>query len=397
MADSIDIRRLGKNTVRPSGPSSLSSGPSDGAAGKERSPSGGFWSFLNKDIQVFGDGLPDKVKEAFYHELSVLLGAGVNLRGALDLIKEEQHKAKHRLVFEQVENEIVGGATLSLAMRQNGKFTPYEYYSVQIGEETGKLLVVLTELSGYYKKKIEQQRQLIGALTYPVLVLTIAVMAIAFMLTYVVPMFADVLKRFGGELPFMTRMVMRISGIVKQYSLIFFCLCLGVGVFVATQRKKTWFRKYSSSVVLRIPMVGDLVRKIYLSRFSNTMSLLIGSRIAMLQAIELVSRMVDFYPIESTLGDISAKILAGAALHETLGNHKIYPRKMVAMIKVGEEVNQLDTFFNKVSLQYSAEVEYQTTILSKFMEPLIIVVLGLVVGVILIAMYLPLFKLGQAV
>jgi len=369
----------------------------EGSTGKGNLKEDGIWSLLNKDIQIFGNGLQDRVKETFYHELSVLLAAGVNLRGALDLVKEEQHKKKNQLVFEQLENEIVGGATLSLAMRQSGKFTPYEYYSVQIGEETGKLSVVLTELSGHFKKKIEQQRQLIGALTYPVLVLTIAVLAIAFMLTYVVPMFADVLKRFGGELPFMTRMVMHISNFVKQYSMIFFLLCVLTGIIVATQRKKLWFRKYSSSFVMRVPMVGDLTQKIYLSRFANTMSLLIGSRIAMLQAIELVSKMVDFYPIEATLADISARILVGASLHEALGSHRIYPRKMVAMIRVGEEVNQLDTFFSKVSLQYAAEVEYQTNILSKFMEPLIIVVLGVVVGVILIAMYLPLFKLGQAV
>jgi type IV pilus assembly protein PilC len=227
--------------------------------------------------------------------------------------------------------------------------------------------------------------------------LTIAVLAIAFMLTYVVPMFADVLKRFGGELPLMTRMVMKLSGVVKDYSLIFILLCFSGGVFIASQRKKIWFRRYSSAIVLRIPMVGSLIRKVYLSRFTNTMSLLIGSRIAMLQAIDLVSKMVDFYPIESTLTDISAKILAGHSLHKALDCHRIYPRKMVAMIKVGEEVNQLDSFFSKVSLQYSAEVEYQTSLLSKFMEPLIIVVLGLVVGVILIAMYLPLFRLGQAV
>jgi type IV pilus assembly protein PilC len=130
------------------GQSTKDSRPSEGPTGKGNLAESGIWSLLNKDIQIFGNGLQDKVKESFYHELSVLLAAGVNLRGALELIKQEQRKEKHKLVFEQLENEIIGGSTLSLAMQHNGMFTPYEYFSLQIGEETGKLLIVLSELSG---------------------------------------------------------------------------------------------------------------------------------------------------------------------------------------------------------------------------------------------------------
>jgi type IV pilus assembly protein PilC len=385
MTDSIDIRSLNKGKVQPAR-----------TATPDRDQ-GRIWAVLNKDIQLFGKGLPDKIKESFYLELSVLLSAGVDIRGSLELVKNEQLKKKHRQIFEGITRQIVGGSTLSSAMKDNGLFTPYEYFSVQIGEETGKLITVLNELAVYYKKKIDQQRQIIGALTYPVLVLLVAGMAVAFMMAYVVPMFADVLKRFGGELPFITRMVMHVSNLFKHYSLLFLLLLGGLITIMVSQRKKTWFRNYASQLVLRIPVIGELIRKIYLARFANTMSLLIGSRIPMLQSVELVSKMVSFYPIESTLPKVAVEIMSGHALHQSLASHTIYPPKMISLIKVGEEVNQLDLFFSKVSNQYSGEVEHRTNILSKFLEPLIIVVLGLVVGVILIAMYLPLFKLGQSV
>ncbi len=345
---------------------------------------------------VPGNSLPDKIKESFYLELSTLLGAGMDIRSSLDLTKNEQTKKKYRAIFDEILQQIIAGSTFSAAMKSNGNFTAYEYFSVQIGEETGKLITVLTELALYYKKKINQQRQIIGALTYPVLVLVVAFGAVSFMMSYVVPMFADVLKRFGGELPMVTKMVLSISFLVKKYSLAFFIFLIAIVIFVVWQKKYDWFRNFTSKLILRIPVIGEIVRKIYLSRFANTMSLLVGSRIPMLQSIQLVKQMISFYPIEKSLTKVEEDVLSGVPLYESLSHHSAYTKKMISLIKVGEEVNQLDIFFNKISEQYSAEVEHQTNILSKFMEPLIIVVLGLVVGVILIAMYLPLFKLGQA-
>jgi type IV pilus assembly protein PilC len=386
MSKSIDIRRVYQESRQTSRKASAGSAKDTG-----------IWAILNKDIKLFGSALPDKIKESFYLELGVLLAAGVDIRGALDIIQAEQPKKKYRLYFSDLSKQIVGGATLSAAMQSGGLFTPYEFFSIRIGEETGKLVMVLAELAVYYKKRIDQRRQIIGALTYPVLVLTIAGFAVGFMLTYVVPMFADVLKRFGGDLPYITRLVMRLSELFRRSAGVFIALLTGTIAIAVSQRKKIWFRRYISQLLLRIPLVGELISKTYLSRFSTTMALLIGSRIPMLQALELIKKMIGFYPIEHSLDAVAAAVMSGCSLHDSLSNHKIYPQKMISLIKVGEEVNQLDLFFSKVSAQYSSEVEHRTNVLSKFLEPLIIVGLGLVVGVILIAMYLPLFKLGQAV
>jgi type IV pilus assembly protein PilC len=208
-------------------------------------------------------------------------------------------------------------------------------------------------------------------------------------------MFADIFKRFGGDLPGITKLVLQLSYIIKNSFGLFALINLTILIFCFSQRKQPWFRNFSSNFILRIPLVGKIVQKIYLSRFSNTMALLIGAKIPILQAINLVEQMINFYPIEKSLQKISNDVLAGEPLFKSLGKHNIFPSKLTSLIKVGEEVNQLEIFFNKISQQYANEVEYQTNLLSKFIEPFIIVLLGLIVGVILIAMYLPLFKLGQ--
>ncbi|HEY4208136.1 MAG TPA: type II secretion system F family protein, partial [Puia sp.] len=206
MNSSIDIRQLHKKK------------PAAAAGQAETAkPESSVWAFLQKDIHIMGSALPDKIKESFYLELSTLLSAGMDIRASLELIRDEQPKKKHGQIFDAMLQRVIGGATLSASLRAGKYFTPYEFFSVQIGEETGKLVVVLNELSIYYKKKNDQKRQIIGALTYPILVMTVAGLAVAFMIGYVVPMFADVLKRFGGDLPFITKLVLRTSTFIKAW------------------------------------------------------------------------------------------------------------------------------------------------------------------------------------
>jgi len=152
MSDRIDLRELSK---RRTGIASSVADNSDAATGAvSAKPGPGVWGFLNKDIRLFGSALPDKIKEAFYLELSTLLSAGMDIRAALELIEAEQPKKKYADIFHTLLQQIVGGLTLSSAMKDKGIFTPYEYYSVLIGEETGKLVVILSQLASYYRKKI---------------------------------------------------------------------------------------------------------------------------------------------------------------------------------------------------------------------------------------------------
>ena len=356
---------------------------------------GSLLDFLNKDISFSSNALSDKKKEAFYHELGILFSAGVDIKSSLELIEEEQTNPKDKALFATIKDHVIAGGTLSGAVKESGKFSNYEFHSLQIGEETGKLSAVLKELASFYQNKIKQRRQIVSALSYPILVLGTSVGAIFFMMNYIVPMFADIFKRFGGDLPWITAFILSISEVISSYFYVFILFIVSIIVVFVTQKEKQWFRKLISKVILRTPFIGEMVRKIYLARLCHSMTLLIGSRIPLVRALSLVKQMIGFYPLEESLTQIEKDILHGGSLHKSMSDFPIYHKRMVSLVKVGEEVNQLEMFFEKIGKQYTEDVEHQTGIISSLMEPLMIIFLGLIVGVILIAMYLPLFKLSS--
>jgi len=355
-----------------------------------------LFAFLNKDISFGSKQVSDKKKEGLYVELSTLLLSGIDLRTSLELILVDQEQAKDKALFEGIRQRILSGLALSEALRETERFSDYEYYSIRIGEETGKLGEVLTDLAKYYKSKIQQRRKIVSAVTYPAIVLLSSVGAVFFMIKFVVPMFADVFLRFGGKLPWITAAIISFSGWFDRY-FVFVMLFFAVLVVVYfLKRKSNWFRDISSRMLLRIPVVGDLVKKIYLARFANTMRLLVSTDTPLLRSIALVRQMINYYPIETSLLKVEQDILHGESLHKSLSAFDFYPAKMIQLIKVGEEVNRMDYFFEKIATQYTEEVEYKTNTISSLLEPLIIIFLGLVVGVILIAMYLPMFQMSNS-
>lgn len=355
------------------------------------------FDFLNKDIKLFGSAFNDKKKERFYSELFILFSAGVDIRSALELIEEEQPKEEEKVLFASIKESVIAGKSLSQALKETGLFTMYEYYSLQIGEESGRLTEVLSELSNFFTKKIQQKRQLTSALSYPTVVFFASFGAIFFMMKFVVPMFSDVFKRFKGELPAFTKLIIRISDAFGNYSIYFIFSFLIIAVFLYSQRKAVWFRKYGAVLILRMPIMKDMIGKIYLARFCQSMNLLISAKTPLVTAIDLVKRMVGFYPIEASLDTVQDDLLKGKALHLSLSKFPIYNRRMISLLKVAEEVNQLDTMFSRLSKQYSDEVEHQTSILGSLIEPIMIIFLGVLVAVILVAMYLPLFQMSSKV
>lgn len=358
--------------------------------------SASWMDFLNKDFQLFGNKFDDKKKVSFYMELGILISAGVDIRSTLDIIEHEQSDKKDAKMFSELKEFIIRGGSLSDALQASGKFSNYEFYSIQIGEETGKMPEVLKELTSYYQGKIKQSRQIVSALTYPAIVLTTSFGAVFFMMNFIVPMFTDVFKRFGGELPAITQIILNISTFIRAYSLAGILILITIIIALYSQRKKELFRKYFSKFLLRIPIVGGIVSHIYLARFCQSMTLLIGSKIPLLKALEMVKVMIGFYPIEQSLILIQERILQGDSLNKSLEEHKIFPKRMVSLIKVGEEVNQLELFFGTIAQQYTDETEHKTAMISSLMEPFLIIFLGLVVGVILVSMYLPLFQLSNS-
>ncbi|MBL7840276.1 MAG: type II secretion system F family protein [Cyclobacteriaceae bacterium] len=354
-------------------------------------------SLLDKEITLFPTRFTDKVKESFYLELGTLLASGLDIRSALELIETEQEKPAYAAIIRLLKDELVGGKSLSEAMQEAKQFTPYEYYAVQIGEETGKLIVVLEQLTQFYASRLKQRRQLVGALSYPIIILITSIGAVSFMLVFIVPMFRDVFKRFGGELPGLTKMIIGFSEALQANILWIIVIVLIVSISLYVNRDKIWMRQFAAKALKRIPVVGKIVYSLQLARFCTSMSLLLGSRVPMLRALRLIHQMVTFYPIQTTLPLIEDSILHGETLHSAMGKFSVYNRKMVSLVKVGEEVNKLDVFFERLGRQYTTDAEHQTGLLNTFLEPAMIIFLGLVVGFILLAMYLPMFEMSTSI
>ena len=354
-------------------------------------------NFLNKDITFFKQKLGNKKKEGFYSELGVLLASGIDIKTALEIIMEEQKSISTKEVFSAIYNNILNGDSLSVALEKEKEFTPYEINTIKIGEESSRLIDVLGNLTEFYAKRIKQRRQLINAFSYPVIIVVTAIAAVYFMLNFMVPMFEDVFQRFNGNLPGLTQSIIKLSNFFASYMIMFFFLLMVLSIYFYVSRKKIWFRASSSRLVLSVPFVKKIVRLIYLERFFQAMALLAGAKIPLLRAIKLVREMVGFYPFEVALKNAEMGILHGKLLHESLGSFKLIDKKISSLIKVGEETNQLQYIFEKLNSQHSEELEFQIGMISSILEPFIIIFIGLLVGIILIAMYLPMFQMGTSV
>jgi len=352
---------------------------------------------LKKEIPLFGKSFPDKKKEHFYEELSVLLKSGVNLKQALDLIEESQPRQKDQELIGRLNKAILLGSSFAAAMESEQGFTAYEYRAVRIGEQTGQLSFITNDLADYYQRKNEQRRQIISSLTYPVIVLITALVVVFFMLKFVVPMFEDIFKQNKVELPFLTQVIVNYSHIIEENGVLLLMVLIGAIVGMKVSSKKHWFKKLSGHFVLRLPIIGNYARKVFIARFTHTMMLLTNSKIPIVNGLAMVREMIHFHPLQVSLKAIEEDILQGSRMSASFQRHAFFDKKMIALLKVAEETNQTEFVFRKLHDQYSREVEYQSKTITNILNPLLTLLVGLIVGVILIAMYLPMFKLSSVI
>lgn len=354
-------------------------------------------SILKKEITLFGSSFGNKKKEAFYIELNVLLTAGLTLKDALELMIQEQKKANDKKLIKQLQDDIVGGRNFSEAIKKQKVFSNYEFHSIQIGERTGTLDHVFHELGLFYQRKNQQRRTIVGALSYPVIVMCTAFIAIAFMLKFVVPMFENIFRQNNTELPGLTKVIIAASEAFEKYFFLALIVVIGVLIFFRVSRKKLWYRKLVSSFWLKVPFVGEFIRKVRIAQFTQAINLLTSAKVPLLNGIQLTKEMIDYYPLQVGLEKIEKDILLGKSLHESVSGVKIFDKKMASLIKVAEETNQNETIFKRITEQYNQEIEYKSKMISSTIEPIIVLVLGAIVAVVLIAMYLPMFKLSTVI
>ena len=354
-------------------------------------------SIFKKEIVVFNKPFGSKKKEAFYVELSLLLKAGVRLKDALNLLADAQKKKYDKNLISDLIERIESGKDFSEAVYGKKEFSDYEYHSLKIGETTGTLDQVTEALGDYYIRRNEQRRNLISALTYPIIVLSVATLSVIFMLRFIVPMFQEIFKQNNVELPAITQFIVSVSNAIGDYGLLILLILMVLIFSRKLYVKKMWYRRYRDQVILKIPYIGNFVRKTYLAQFTQAISLLVSAKVPVLHSLSLVKKMIPFYPIEQALGRVEEQILRGKSLSASMAQESIFDQKMISLIQVSEETNQTDFIFKRLNELYNQQVTQQAKIFSTALEPIIIMIVAVIVGIILIAMYLPMFGLSEVI
>ena len=353
--------------------------------------------FLSRDIKLGSTKLSDTKKERFYNQLAILFSSGIDLGNSLQIIIDDEPSEKFKLIYSGILDEVISGASFSEALRNTLLFSDYEYYSIRVGEESGRLQEILTELASYFELSVAQRRQLTGALSYPILVLIVAIGTVIFMLNVVVPMFSGVFQRFGGELPMLTRKVIGLSQWFGQHlfaTLVVMILLVALPFYL---KRYDWFVRSMSNMLLKVPFVGKLISKVMHARFCHSTALLTQAQVPLLDALEMVHKMIGFLPFKEAIQNVQDYILKGKSMHEGMAAQLIFERRLISLTKVGEEVNQIGPLYTKLYAQYTAEVKHMTGVIGNMLEPLMIIFVGAMVMIILIAMYLPLFQLSTSI
>ncbi|WP_378185640.1 type II secretion system F family protein [Aquimarina sp. W85] len=351
---------------------------------------------LTKEISI-GSSFNAKKKEQWYTELHVLLKSGINLKNSLELLSETQKKEKDRILMTTMLRKLILGDAFSSIIKESRNFSKYEYHAIHIGEQTGELAQIFLELSEFYKRKNDLRKEIIAALTYPIIVLCTALLVIGFMLNFVVPMFVDIFKQNNVELPAITKGIINLSDFFSTYG---WYLLIAIFIVISTLfyfSKKIWYRKFLSSLQLKIPIIGEYYRKIYMAQFTQALSLLSSAKISMVESLELIKGMINFYPLQKGLETSVNDIIKGDKLSYAFSKHTIFDKKMLAMLRVAEETNQTEYIFQKLNEQYNQQVQHQSKVISNVLNPILTILVGVIVGVILIAMYLPMFRLSSVI
>lgn len=339
----------------------------------------------------------DKQKEDFYRAFSTLIKSGVDFNQALSILTEQQNSKFHKALFLEINQTIVKGKTLYETIKDSKYFSPYEYYSIKIGEETRRLPEIFDQLQLFFARKKRMKRQIVSVLAYPVFVLLFTFGVLYFMLKFVVPMFSSVFQQFGKKLPKITQFVVNLS---DHFNTIVIIIALVIILFFLLNRVLKSNESYKSIVarlILRIPFFGNLIKKIYLARFCQSLSLLLSAKTPLITALELTEKMISFYPLKKAIAMSKKDVLKGETFASSLEKHSFFNSKIVSLTTIGENINELDKMYNGLADQYNEDIDHSTKMIGTILEPLMIILIGSIVGFILVAMYSPIFDLSKVI
>ncbi len=343
-------------------------------------------------------GLKSKQIMLMTRQLATLIDAGLPLLRSLNILIAQQKPCKLKDVLREIAADIQSGSTFAEGLAKHPKGFDRLYVNmVRAGEVGGMLETVLNRLAVFMERRQALKRKVRGALIYPIAVVVIATGIVSFLLVYVVPVFADVYADFGGKLPWPTQFLLS-AGDFMQYR--WWLLLLIITSFIDVVKissKSAVVSSIRDRVVLKIPLIGDLVTKVSVARFARTLGTLITSGVPILQAMKITKETIGNEVIQNAVQKVHDSIKEGDTIAAPLDESKVFPAMVVNMIDVGEETGNLDAMLMKVADIYDAEVEAAVEGMLALLEPAIIIILGGIIGFIVVSLYLPIFSLGDVV
>jgi type IV pilus assembly protein PilC len=345
-------------------------------------------------IKKIGGGVKDKDLAIYTRQFSTMVDAGLPIAQCLSILSEQSDSKTLRDVTGRIAREVEGGATLAESFRKYPRvFDDLFTNMLQVGESGGVLDVVLQRLSGYIEKAAKLKGKVKGAMVYPITIISVAVLVIVFMMIFVIPTFAKMFQGLGADLPLPTKVVMFLSDFTQRY--IIFMVLAVAGLIYAIKRDYATDQgsKVIDAFLLKIPVIGMLIRKVAVARFTRTLGTLISSGVPILDGLLITARSAGNRVVEREVMGARTAVTSGRTLSEPLRGSTVFPPMVVHMISVGENTGALDQMLQKIADFYDDEVDTAVSALTSLLEPIMIVFLGVVVGGLVVAMYLPIFKL----
>lgn len=353
-----------------------------------------------KDLGDYFTFLQPKVKDKdiviFVRQFATMIDAGLPLVQCLEILQEQQPNATFKRILRQVKKDVEEGSTLSEAIRRHPNvFDSLFVNLVAAGEMGGILDVILNRLAAYIEKVAKLKKRVKGAMTYPGIVITIAVVVVAVILIFVIPTFAKLFTEAGVPLPGMTLVVMSLSEFMVKYWYMILAAMILVGAVLKRFRRTVVGKEMTDRLFLRAPVMGMLIRKVAVARFTRTLGTMLTSGVPILDGLEIVAATAGNVVIEKAVRTARSAIAEGRPVAEPLEETGVFPGMVTQMIAVGEATGALDVMLGKIADFYDEEVDTAVDALTSLLEPLLIVFLGVTVGGLLVAMYLPIFQIAD--
>ncbi len=345
----------------------------------------------------FGGKIKDRDVVIFTRQFSTMIDAGLPLVQALDILASQASNKQFTSIINQIKGDVEGGSTYADALRKHPKaFTELYVNMVAAGEAGGILDTVLNRLAVYMEKSIALKRKVKGALTYPIIVTLVAAAVVTIIMVKVVPTFSQMFSSLGGRLPAPTRIVIAMSHFLGgKGGLVILVLIVALVIGLSQFRRSKRGKLITDGFLLKLPIFGILLLKVAVAKFTRTLGTLISSGVPILDGLDITAKTAGNKKIESAVGRVKNAVQEGKTLAEPLGEQKIFPHMVTQMISVGESAGALDSMLGKIAEFYDDEVDAAVSNLTAMLEPLLMVFLGGTIGFIVIAMYLPIFKMGQ--